>query len=366
MLIGRVVLLEVARGFLGALTASTGLAFFMMSLAFMKQAPGLGLGFLLEIFPFFFPMALQFTVPVSVLFAVVLTFSRMQADRELSALSAGGINLFTVIRPVLAGAALVSVASLMLIDVATPYAAARLRDAKRDLAQELQTSFRSGLRDIPLDRGRVSFESYDRGTFRDILIEVKRGPGDFAMFRARGGSLEITDDDEARFLFTPVLAFTPPDEDGKQGRTFAKVDLVSGTLPLDEGALRGSPTRKGNDLKAWELAHVAARGIDDEEYGCRVSSHDAAEELARRSALAGSAFFFAVAGIALGILAGNRAKVASVIAACAPIILVYFPLVIAGSNLARTGNMPAYPALWMGNAVLAVGGSILLYRVARR
>ena len=74
----------------------------------------------------------------------------------------------------------------------------------------------------------------------------------------------------------------------------------------------------------------------------------------------------ALTGIALGILAGNKAKVASVISACAPIILVYFPLVIAGSNLARAGTLPVYPALWMGNAVLAVGGSYLLYRVARR
>ena len=44
MLIGRAVLAEVTRNFLGALAASTGLVFFMMALTFMKKAPGVGLG----------------------------------------------------------------------------------------------------------------------------------------------------------------------------------------------------------------------------------------------------------------------------------------------------------------------------------
>jgi len=364
MLIGRAVLREVARNFLGALTASTGLAFFMMSLTFMKKAPGVGLGLLFDLFPFFFPLALQFTVPLSALIAVVLTFTRMQTDRELTALSASGVNLLAVAWPVLAGAALVSVASLLLIDVATPYAAGRLRDAQRDLAGQMETSFRSGLRDIDLGRVRISFDSYDHGAFRDILIEVKRGEGRFTLFRALGGSLEVGEDDTARFLFSPLHVVAPPEEG--HGRTYASVDVVSGRFVLDEAVLRGGPTRKRNDLRAWELAYVSAREIQDREYGSRIGDRDAEEELARRSALAGSAFFFALTGIALGILAGNKAKVASVITACAPIIVVYFPLVIAGSNLARAGTLPVYPALWMGNAVLGVGGSYLLYRVARR
>ncbi|MHC4937799.1 MAG: LptF/LptG family permease [Planctomycetota bacterium] len=362
MLIGRAVLAEVTRNFLGALAASTGLVFFMMALAFMKKAPGVGLGVLLEIFPVFFPLALQFTVPMSALISVVLTFSRMQADRELTALSASGVTLFSVVWPVLAGAALVSLASLLLIDQAAPYAAGQLRDAQRDIAQEMQTSFRSGLRDINLNRARVSFESYDRGQFRDVLIEVKQRNGRANLFRALGGSLEITDDDRARFLFTPLHALMPKERD--HGRTFGSVQAIAGQFHLDESTFRGGPTRKRTDLDAQELAYASARELP-KKYA-RVDGLDAAEELARRSALAGSVFFFALAGISLGILAGNKAKVAGVITACAPIIVIYFPLVIAGSNLARTGALPVYPSLWMGNVVLLIGGGGLLYRVARR
>jgi lipopolysaccharide export LptBFGC system permease protein LptF len=52
--------------------------------------------------------------------------------------------------------------------------------------------------------------------------------------------------------------------------------------------------------------------------------------------------------------------------AIAPVLLVYFPLVMAGSNLARSGRLPAVPAVWAGNLLLAVAGTALLLRMARR
>ena len=89
MLIARSVLLEVARMFLAALTATTGVAFFLLCIMFLKKTPGVGMGFLVEVFPLFFPLALQFTVPLAVLTGTVMTFTRMAGDGELSWL---GVN----------------------------------------------------------------------------------------------------------------------------------------------------------------------------------------------------------------------------------------------------------------------------------
>ena len=60
------------------------------------------MGFLVEIFPLFFPLALQFTVPLSMLFATVMTFNRVSGDGELTSLAACGIPLRVIARPVLA------------------------------------------------------------------------------------------------------------------------------------------------------------------------------------------------------------------------------------------------------------------------
>jgi lipopolysaccharide export LptBFGC system permease protein LptF len=40
-------------------------------------------------------------------------------------------------------------------------------------------------------------------------------------------------------------------------------------------------------------------------------------------------------------------------------------MVIGGVNVAR-GGVPAYPALWAGNALLLTVGGLLLWRISRR
>jgi lipopolysaccharide export system permease protein len=366
MLIGRTVLWEVSRNFLGALGAATAIVFFVMAMTFMRQQPGIGLGLMLKLFPMFVPLALQFTVPASMLAAVVLTFSRMQVDGELTALAASGINLGRLVWPVLAGSAVVAVSSLLLVDVASPFAAARLREASRDLAESMQTSFRSGVRDIQLGRTRISFDSYDRGEFNDVLIDVSRKKESSRIVRARGGSFELTADDHIRFELAPLHVLIPAEE-GK-GRTFMSFESVAARISLDEIEL-GKGARKRTDLAAWELAHVWSRGIDARDkaaFRSRMSSVEAGEELARRSALAGSVFFFALIGVSLGVIAGRRAKVAAVIVACGPVLVTYFPLVILGANLAHGGALAPYPALWLGNMIFGVVGVFLLWRVVRR
>ena len=122
MLIARSVLGEVGRNFAASLTAMTSIAFFMLCIIFLKRTPGVGLGFLVEVFPLFFPLALQFTLPLAVLSGTVMTFGRLAADRELTALAASGVSIGAVARPVLAAAAVVALVSLILTDLSAPFA----------------------------------------------------------------------------------------------------------------------------------------------------------------------------------------------------------------------------------------------------
>jgi len=134
---------------------------------------------------------------------------------------------------------------------------------------------------------------------------------------------------------------------------------------LDDIVGEGGRRRKQTGMNARELAYIASRKIPKHS-GSRVDSVRAMEELARRTALAVSAFFFALVGIPLGILAGRGGRVGAILMGIAPVLVIYFPLVIAGSNLARRGKLPAFPALWAGNAVFLVLGLWLFRKAARR
>lgn len=208
MLIARSVLAEVTRNLVAGLLAMTGTAFILLSIRFLDRTPGVGVGFLVEIFPLFFPLALQFTVPLAMLVGTVMTFSRMAADGELAALAASGIPLRLVARPVLALAAVVALLAFLLTDVASPYAAERLRAAERDLPQQLKTAFRSGLCDLDLGKGRISFESFRGQDFTDVCVEWRSGEA-VELWRAERGSIAVTPDDRVVIALKSVQRVLP-------------------------------------------------------------------------------------------------------------------------------------------------------------
>ena len=354
MLIARSVLAEVLRNLVAGLVVTTGLAFFLLSIRFLERSPGIGIGFLVEIFPLFFPLALQFTVPLAMLVGTVMTFSRMAADGELAALAASGVPLRIVARPVLALAAIVALLAFLLTDVASPYAAARLREAQRDLPNQLKTAFRSGLCDLDLGNGRISFESFRGSDFADVCVEWRTG-GQIELWRAERGSIAVTPDDRVIIALKSVQRVLPWQREATELFPAAREVVVEHPLAqFVEGARR----RQRTSMTASELAYVAARGGD--------GSNSAREELARRTALAGSAFFYALVGIPLGILAARGGRIGALLFAIVPVIALYLPFVVAMSGLARTGRLPAFPALWAGNALLAGAAVVLLRRLARR
>jgi len=362
MLIQRSVFTEVARTFLLALTGLTSAVFFMLAVVFMKRTPGVGLGFLVEIFPLFFPLALQFTVPLSLLVAVVMTFSRIAGSGELTALAANGVKPTLVTGPVLAGAAALALAAFLLTDLATPFAAQRLRAAKRDLIHQLHTSFRSGLRDLDLGKGRISFESFHGSEFTDVCVEWIRSEDDYELWRAKRGSIVVTDDDRVILALEDAQQSLP--RATKYGRAAVSVGDIVVEQSLHDLVGQASRNRKRGGLTAAELAHVGARELPPG-YG-RVSAVKAMEEFARRSALAASTFFFALVGIPLGVLTSRGGRVGAALFGIGPVLVGYFSIVVLGSQLARSGRLPAYPALWCGNALLLVLGTLLLRRIARR
>jgi len=361
MLIVRSVLKEVGGSFALALAATTGVVFFLLSIRFMQRTPGVGMGFLVEIFPLFFPMALEFAVPLALLTGTVMTFSRMALDGELAALGASGLPLRALARPVLACAACVALCTFLLTDLASPFAASRLEAARKNLPQHLKTSFRAGLSELELKSGRVSFESFQGDQFNDICVEWQRTPEDLELWRAERGAIAITDDNRVVIELENVRRVLPWGT--KKGDLFLAAGDIVVERSLSE-VMQRQTARARSAMASWELAYVVERGVP--RGSARTDSDSASGELAQRTAFASSAFFFALIGIPLGILSARAGRVGACLLAITPVVVAYIALVMAGFNLARDGTLPPYPALWSGNALLFVVGAPLLLRLGRR
>jgi lipopolysaccharide export system permease protein len=85
----------------------------------------------------------------------------------------------------------------------------------------------------------------------------------------------------------------------------------------------------------------------------------------RRWANGFSCLFFAMVGVPLAIRMRNSNLFTTFAICFFPILLVYYPLLIFGSERAKLGLLPPY-ATWLGNAACCLVGGLLLRRELRK
>ena len=97
---------------------------------------GLPAGVIMEVFLLSVPFIIAMTLPMAVLVAVLHTMSRLAADSEITAMTANGISVSRIARPVLLGAAVVAVLAFLWNDQLLPRSNHRLRTLLVDIQRK--------------------------------------------------------------------------------------------------------------------------------------------------------------------------------------------------------------------------------------
>src|SRR2546427_702032 len=100
---------------------------------------GLPWGAIFEVFALSIPFIVAMTLPMAVLVAVLYTFSHLAADNEVTAMKANGISIGQILAPVLGGAALMGVISLLWNDQVLPRSNHTLRTLLVDIQRKKPT-----------------------------------------------------------------------------------------------------------------------------------------------------------------------------------------------------------------------------------
>ena len=121
-----------------ALTALTALLLLNQIAKQLGNLVGKGLPWsvIVEVFVLSVPFIVAMTLPMAVLVAVLHTMSRLAADHEITAMTASGISVGRIARPVLAGATAVALCSLLLNDQLLPRSNHRLRTLLVDIQRK--------------------------------------------------------------------------------------------------------------------------------------------------------------------------------------------------------------------------------------
>lgn len=407
-ILNRMIFWELVKVFLLSLGSLTGM--FLMAVVVQEGSKlGLGLSQLIRIVPLFIPNLLPYTIPATTLFASCVVYGRLAHDNEVVAIKAAGVRLYRILAPaVLLGIITTTVTAGLYYTVIPQSQQLLQKAALRDPEEVLYNLLR---RERCFRHPTFPYVMYVRDVQGKVLLDVvlKRrmrlyDPNtnteayhgyDFVA-RAREARLRV--DLETGMLNIEPDRFVIYDKN-TVGTTVSNHPFQ---VPLPD-SLTGKEIRSRTTALTWpELAtRIAELQRDREVYNAkkmaffdevrglpegpekafRLSQEvhfDAQLEQYRRSilsvqseyhmrpALAFGCLVFALIGCPVGLWA-NRADYLSTFVVCfLPAIIVYYPLLLAGSNFGKDGKLPMFLGVWLANIVVGTLALLLTIRLLRR
>jgi len=400
-IINRLILTELIKVFLLALTALTGM--FLLA-GLLQEAGNRGLSFwqVISIIPLLIPNMLPYTIPATTLFATCVVYGRMAHDNEIIVLKSAGVNILSILKPAIVLGLLASATTMVLYYDLIPRTQRMLREKLMSDAEEVLYGMIK--REGALRQPGMQYVMYVREVQGKRLLDVvfkkrvEKGQGYEVVARTR----------EARLRVDPVNNQVLVDMGrctvvGEKEGSAADVNDRIYPIPLPD-SLAGKDWRNRSSALTWEELEVrieeARAEMDDavnlkEERRLRTPSTFSAPiekeifdnlnknsywdvlqksrfyfslvtERQMRPALCIGCLCFVLIGTPVGLWA-SRSDYLSIFVICfLPTLFVYYPLLLAGLNLSREGKVPPVAAVWAADILLGLISLFLIRRLMAR
>ncbi len=117
---------------------------------------------------------LNWTLPISVLVATLITFGLFSKNNEVTAFKSGGISLYRVAAPIVGIAIIMSVLSYLMLDYVLPYSNQRVDQLKKRIKGQRTVAAQNQQKLWFLGKGRyiINFLSYDRNAQQLSQVQV--------------------------------------------------------------------------------------------------------------------------------------------------------------------------------------------------
>ncbi|MHB8092222.1 MAG: LPS export ABC transporter permease LptF [Syntrophales bacterium] len=363
-IINRYILREIVVPFFMILAVLTFVLLMGKILQVMDLMVNKGISFLdiFRLIIYLIPGFLVYTVPISLLIAILIGVGRLSGDNEWTVLRMSGLSLLQLSRPV----ARVAFAAFLITLATTLFLVPKGNLASRSLLFEIA---RSGA-------GIGIHEKVFIDYFKDILLYADRIP-------AQGDFLEgifISDNHLGKEANTVIARraylISDPDkryitlrlEDGSTHtvdanlNTYRKADFrfydmkleIGATIAGEEGKRKSSTEMTFPELKRM----VNDRSLKD------VEIRELLIELNKKLAIPLSCLIFPLLGIPLGMRAHRSVRARGFIAGVF-LVMIYYLLRLIGEGLVESGKIAPFVGVWTPNAIFAVAGALLFFNSAR-
>lgn len=351
--------------FIGPLFLALGVLTFVMILGNLVKIAdlivnkGVNILSVSKLFLLMIPYLLTYTLPIAALTAVLLSLGRLSSDNEIVAIRSSGVNLFSLLLPLLIVGLILSLVLVLFNDRVIPYAHYASRKTIVDIGVKNPTA--------ALEPGVFinSFEKYilfiyriDKNQLSNVRIYEPQGANKTArtIVAKRGEFIAVP---EKNMIKLKLSEGTSDEPDPENPNNFFKLNFKTYfmTLSLSQMQNKGEIEKKPKDMTIKELRNeinkIKREGIDPAPL---------VTEINEKISLAFACFILMLFGLPLAIITRRREKsinfgIAFLTAG------VYYLLLIGSKSLSLQGYLNPKIAMWIPNIILGLIGAVLTYRL---
>src|SRR5580658_5382099 len=315
-----------------------------------------------EVFLFTVPVALTYTIPMSVLVGILIGLSRLAADSEITAMRASGMGVWSfdrVLAIFIAGGWLLALVNGLYLAPWSLASLGRLEDQLKGSQASYEVQPRVFYEGFPKYVLYVQDVHSAQGgaVWKGVFLADITDPANPSITLAREGILVPEGQDRLHLHLTNGSSHDtdPAQPDHYQISTFLQTDIPIDLASSDSKADEPTPVRA---IGTWALRDLAARADP-------VTARWYLIEFHNRFALPTACLVLAMVGIPLGLSSKKSGKSGGFVLTIG-LVFVYYFISLLGVSLAKQGRVnPAFGA-WLANIVFFAAALFLLWQAERR
>ena len=353
--------------FLTTLAATGVLTFVVLIGALIKAATllskGVPVGALGMLILLTIPTLLKYTLPFALLCAVILVFSRLAADNELTAMRASGVGVWQIVSPALLLGVLGSLLSFYLQMTAAPRCRMQMDALVADAGASNPLALIEEGRFIELPGYMIYVGGQNGNRLYDLHVYgLDRGGKVIQDITAQKGEVRVHEEQGfiELVLADAVIVASDPASPG-DSKKLQHVAGKSMSFPLN---YRDQLNSRGLSLKPKYLDSSALVGLVHAYQERGWDPEPLYLELHKRMAMALSPFAFVLIGIPFGIRS-RRSEAAVGLLLSLLLATFFFAFLMLADQLKNQSPAQGQILVWIPNILYQVGGLIALVRLAR-
>ena len=312
---------------------------------------GIKLSTILKIMGYMSISFLSMLMPMSLLFAILLTYNRFSMDSEIIAMKASGVNTSAITLPAFVFAIVVSLLSLQTAYYVAPWGnrqfellITRLGNTKA-AASIKEGTFSEGFFDLVVYANKVNSQS---GVLSDVFIYDEKNPEAPITIVASEGKIIP---DSTHQGHSVLLRLSQGQIHRKnEADTHTVISFDSYDVYLNDPIKFEEKKKSSSSLSFNELEYMRNSPTLSTE-----QQHEFDIEYHKRTALAAACMVFCLIGLAFGIVTNRRSGKSSGFVISVAFIIAYWVLYLSFESLVRSNKIEiTWLGIWLPNILFTV------------